>query len=404
MKIIQKLLLAVGTSLMLFSGGVTVIEAQTLSQANSKVTSTKHAYQSAQKTYSHKAKIAQSKKSTYNKISKSYQTTQTQYAKQNSLVSKYRHNELVYRNQIKVNTTRVTTDQQKVTQATKQLNADQQKVTAANNRYEDIADEQNEIDKLADKVDETESDLENAQFAYDYADDADLATAKAKLDAATLAHNQAVDAYNTKNPTYRDGSTYSDKLDTEANALYEYINYDATDILNADQDKVATTKAHLKSDQNKLTTSKRNWTTTKKNLTVAQKKSAQYRRNVITKAKQKKNAYKQYVAANHNAQKAKQNVAKKKVAYQRAVKQRNVIKAKQAALARARHRAAVQRAAAQSSSGSIYTGTSQTIIGNSRSMIYHVPGQAGYHMSSANAVYFSSEAQAQAAGYRKSLR
>lgn len=44
------------------------------------------------------------------------------------------------------------------------------------------------------------------------------------------------------------------------------------------------------------------------------------------------------------------------------------------------------------------------IVGNSRSKIYHVPGQQGYHMNSENAVYFNSEAEAQAAGYRKSLR
>lgn len=37
-------------------------------------------------------------------------------------------------------------------------------------------------------------------------------------------------------------------------------------------------------------------------------------------------------------------------------------------------------------------------------MIYHVPGQRGYRMNSENAVYFNSEAEAQAAGYRKSLR
>ena len=52
----------------------------------------------------------------------------------------------------------------------------------------------------------------------------------------------------------------------------------------------------------------------------------------------------------------------------------------------------------------VYTGTSQQIIGNSRSHIYHVPGQAGYHMNSANAVYFNSEADAIAHGYRKSER
>lgn len=45
-----------------------------------------------------------------------------------------------------------------------------------------------------------------------------------------------------------------------------------------------------------------------------------------------------------------------------------------------------------------------TIVGNSRSMIYHVPGQRGYRMNSENAVYFNTEAEAQAAGYRRSLR
>ncbi|MBF0757903.1 hypothetical protein E4T91_03900 [Ligilactobacillus murinus] len=45
-----------------------------------------------------------------------------------------------------------------------------------------------------------------------------------------------------------------------------------------------------------------------------------------------------------------------------------------------------------------------TIVGNSRSMIYHVPGQRGYRMNSSNAVYFNTEAEAQAAGYRKAYR
>lgn len=44
------------------------------------------------------------------------------------------------------------------------------------------------------------------------------------------------------------------------------------------------------------------------------------------------------------------------------------------------------------------------IVGNARSKIYHTPDQQGYHMNSANAVYFNSEAEAQAAEYRKSLR
>lgn len=50
------------------------------------------------------------------------------------------------------------------------------------------------------------------------------------------------------------------------------------------------------------------------------------------------------------------------------------------------------------------TADTQTIVGNRKSKIYHVPGQAGYRMNSANAVYFSSESEAQAAGYRKALR
>ncbi|KRM73887.1 hypothetical protein FC48_GL000622 [Ligilactobacillus murinus DSM 20452 = NBRC 14221] len=44
------------------------------------------------------------------------------------------------------------------------------------------------------------------------------------------------------------------------------------------------------------------------------------------------------------------------------------------------------------------------IVGNANSMIYHVPGQRGYRMNSSNAVYFNTEAEAQAAGYRKAYR
>lgn len=44
------------------------------------------------------------------------------------------------------------------------------------------------------------------------------------------------------------------------------------------------------------------------------------------------------------------------------------------------------------------------VIGNKRSKIYHVANGQNYHMNSANAVYFPSEAAAKRAGYRKSLR
>lgn len=65
--------------------------------------------------------------------------------------------------------------------------------------------------------------------------------------------------------------------------------------------------------------------------------------------------------------------------------------------------ATTQRSTTNSNAGQVTTGGA-TIIGNTRSKIYHVPGQAGYHMSSSNAITFQSEQEAQAAGYRKSLR
>lgn len=61
-------------------------------------------------------------------------------------------------------------------------------------------------------------------------------------------------------------------------------------------------------------------------------------------------------------------------------------------------------ATSPSNKGDMMTDQQGTIVGNSKTMIYHTPEQAGYRMNSANAVYFNSEAEAQAAGYRKALR
>lgn len=58
----------------------------------------------------------------------------------------------------------------------------------------------------------------------------------------------------------------------------------------------------------------------------------------------------------------------------------------------------------ESQAGKIYTGNSNEIVGNARTHKYHVPGQAGYNMNAANAVYFNSEEEAQAAGYVRSKR
>lgn len=61
-------------------------------------------------------------------------------------------------------------------------------------------------------------------------------------------------------------------------------------------------------------------------------------------------------------------------------------------------------ATSPSNKGDMMTDQQGTIVGNSKTMIYHTPEQAGYRMNSTNAVYFNSEAEAQAAGYRKALR
>ncbi|MCV2498255.1 Ada metal-binding domain-containing protein [Melissococcus plutonius] len=65
---------------------------------------------------------------------------------------------------------------------------------------------------------------------------------------------------------------------------------------------------------------------------------------------------------------------------------------------------AQQATQAVNSTNDVNTGNQQSIIGNSKTKIYHMPGQAGYHMNGNNVVIFHSEQEAQAAGYRKSLR
>ncbi|MFD1441591.1 DNA/RNA non-specific endonuclease [Lacticaseibacillus hegangensis] len=61
-------------------------------------------------------------------------------------------------------------------------------------------------------------------------------------------------------------------------------------------------------------------------------------------------------------------------------------------------------ASAAGARGDMNTASTGKIVGNRNSHIYHVPGQSGYRMNSSNAVYFATEQQAQAAGYRKALR
>ncbi|MGO2063375.1 MAG: sunset domain-containing protein [Latilactobacillus curvatus] len=82
--------------------------------------------------------------------------------------------------------------------------------------------------------------------------------------------------------------------------------------------------------------------------------------------------------------------------------------ASEAAVAQANANAAAQAASAQAATpattGADTTTNQGVIIGNTRSHIYHVPGQATYHMSSSNTITFPNEQAAIAAGYRKSER
>ena len=120
----------------------------------------------------------------------------------------------------------------------------------------------------------------------------------------------------------------------------------------------------------------------------------------------------QIVKKSEEAEKAAaEKVAAEKAAAEKAAAEKAAAEKAAAEKAAAEQAAAEQAAAEQAASmnriedsGQIYTKDQGAIIGNSKSKIYHLPGQAGYHMSSSNAVYFDSEEQAIAAGYRKSKR
>lgn len=113
-----------------------------------------------------------------------------------------------------------------------------------------------------------------------------------------------------------------------------------------------------------------------------------------------------------NKLEAEKAAAAKAKAEQEAKAKKAAAAAKKAAEAAAasQAKAASEASAASSESsstaqrGDMNTADSQKIVGNRNSKIYHVPGQAGYRMNSANAVYFNSEQEAINAGYRKAKR
>ena len=137
------------------------------------------------------------------------------------------------------------------------------------------------------------------------------------------------------------------------------------------------------------------------------KKSEEAEKAAAEKAAAEKAAAEKAAAEKAAAEKA----AAEKAAAEKAAAEKAAAEKAAAEKAAAEQAAAEQAAAEQAASmnriedsGQIYTKDQGAIIGNSKSKIYHLPGQAGYHMSSSNAVYFDSEEQAIAAGYRKSKR
>ncbi|MDG6122007.1 histone H1-like repetitive region-containing protein [Lactococcus formosensis] len=147
------------------------------------------------------------------------------------------------------------------------------------------------------------------------------------------------------------------------------------------------------------------------------KKSEEAEKAAAEKAAAEKAAAEKAAAEKAAAEKAAaEKAAAEKAAAEKAAAEKAAAEkaaAEQAAAEKAAaEQAAAEKAAAEQAasmnriedSGQIYTKDQGAIIGNSKSKIYHLPGQAGYHMNSSNAVYFDSEEQAIAAGYRKSKR
>mgnify|MGYP003216647482 FL=1 len=143
------------------------------------------------------------------------------------------------------------------------------------------------------------------------------------------------------------------------------------------------------------------------NATLASEKAEPATAIATSKAKREE-ASSRSAAASEAAASRAESESKAAVASSKKVAQaqQKAAAAQSRAAAQQSRQAARQQSAMQANDdeGDTYTGTAQDIIGNVNSHIYHVPGQAGYHMNSANAVHFHSEAEAQAAGYRKALR
>ncbi|WP_297818638.1 DNA-entry nuclease [uncultured Lactobacillus sp.] len=160
-----------------------------------------------------------------------------------------------------------------------------------------------------------------------------------------------------------------------------------TDTTSKKEDSVTTHVVTKKVGSEKLKKSK-----AKQKILAAQKSEKQKEYNKLKDELEDKKQ-EQEDKQEKQRQQAAQKQEQEKAAQKQAAKQKEAEK-----------RAQAQSHQAPKNNGDLNTASTGTIVGNSRSHIYHVPGQAGYRMNSANAVYFNSEQEAINAGYRKAKR
>ncbi|WP_047998940.1 cell surface protein [Lactiplantibacillus herbarum] len=134
---------------------------------------------------------------------------------------------------------------------------------------------------------------------------------------------------------------------------------------------------------------------------------------VLDEATNQASSQSEQLSSSHESSVAEQESSSQAASSSAAAQSRSQAKASSKAASSASSAAAeasqTQTSSANTSRQNNFSGdtdTAQTgrIVGNLRSKIYHVETGHNYQMAGKNVVYFSTEAEAQAAGYRKSQR
>lgn len=152
------------------------------------------------------------------------------------------------------------------------------------------------------------------------------------------------------------------------------------DVKSSSTDNVKVVKKYIGKDKYKLAKKEHVALLVKKNKLLKQSNQVQGKKDEIIEQK------------NREEEAAKQEQARQKEEQEQAQRQ---------AQEDAKNQAKEQEQAQSKTKGDMNTSDTGQIVGNKNSHIYHVPGQRGYNMNSSNAVYFQSEQEAIAAGYRK---